>query len=370
MVVGQASGAAEPTGRPSGRARGASIGDQALTRVMNPLVRAALRSPLHDLLSDQVLLIGYTGRLTGRWRCVPASYLEDAGTLTLLSRARRRWWRNFRGGAPVHVLLRGSEREGWADVVRASHKTAADALMQLYSRAGHPIAPARAAELAADRVVIRLRLEPPGPAAPPLRGRALWRRWTFVVTVGEAIAFSAPAVCGAALAAFHAPLWVLAPAVLASGAVEGAVLGLAQAFALRQALPTVATRDWVRATVAGALVAWSIGLLPFAFELEHVPTVALVGAGVPLAATLLLSIGALQWRVLRTHVPRAGWWIATTAGAWAAGLIAFTTVTSPLWQEGQSAPLIAAIGVLGGVVMATTVAAASGAALAWLTGPD
>jgi len=63
-------------------------------------------------------------------------------------------------------------------------------------------------------------------------------------------------------------------------------------------------------------------------------------------------------------------WIATTAGGWAAGADRLHGVTSPLWQKGQSAPLIATIGVLGGVVMATTVAATSGAALAWLTSPD
>jgi hypothetical protein len=369
-VVGHAAAAAEAAARPSRRGRRAPAADQALTRFVNPCMRAVLCSPLHDLMSDRVLLVGFTGRLSGRWRSVPASYLEDAGTLTLLSRVRRRWWRNLRGGAPVRVLLRGSERAGWAEAGRASREEAADVLMRLYSRAGHPIAPARAAELAEDRVVIRLRLDPAGPAARPLRGRALWRRWTSAVAIGETIAFIAPAVAGAALGALDAPFWLLAPVVLACGAVEGAVLGLAQAFALRQALPTVATRDWVRATVVGALVAWSIGLLPSAFELERLPTAAVVGAGVPLATTLLLSMGALQWRVLRTRVPRAGWWIATTAGAWAAGLIAFTAVTSPLWQEGQSPVLIAAIGVLGGVVMATTVAAASGAALVWLTGAE
>jgi hypothetical protein len=60
MVDGQAPGAAEPTGRPSGRGRRASIGDQALTRVVNPVVHAALRSPLHDLMSDHVLVMGFT----------------------------------------------------------------------------------------------------------------------------------------------------------------------------------------------------------------------------------------------------------------------------------------------------------------------
>lgn len=41
----------------------------------------------------------------------------------------------------------------------------------------------------------------------------------------------------------------------------------------------------------------------------------------------------------------------------------FTAVTSPLWQEGQPVALIAAIGILGGAVMAATVAAVTGLVL-------
>jgi hypothetical protein len=60
--------------------------------------------------------------------------------------------------------------------------------------------------------------------------------------------------------------------------------------------------------------------------------------------------------------------IATTAGAWAAGLLVFTTVATPLWQPGQALPLIIAIGVLGGLVMAATVAGLTGAAAVRLLG--
>jgi hypothetical protein len=135
----------------------------------------------------------------------------------------------------------------------------------------------------------------------------------------ETIGFSVPATVGAALVASDAPFAAFGAAILACGAVEGTVLGLAEAVALRQALPAVATGDWLRATVAGAMAAWVIGLVPFAVELERVPRLVLVAAGPPLAALLLLSIGTLQWRVLRSHVSRAGWWIAASAGAWRPG---------------------------------------------------
>jgi hypothetical protein len=77
------------TPRVDGAAR-RSLGDAALTHAVNPFVRAVLRSPIHDLMSDRVVLLVITGRVTGRRRSVPASFLEDDDTLTLVSRTRRR----------------------------------------------------------------------------------------------------------------------------------------------------------------------------------------------------------------------------------------------------------------------------------------
>jgi hypothetical protein len=44
-------------------------------------------------------------------------------------------------------------------------------------------------------------------------------------------------------------------------------------------------------------------------------------------------------------------------------LLVFTAATTPLWQPGQPIVVIAAIGVLGGLLMAGTVAALTGWAL-------
>ena len=107
-------------------------------------------------------------------------------------------------------------------------------------------------------------------------------------------------------AALDAPFWVLAPVVLVSGAVEGAVLGLAQAFAGRRC-PTSPRASGFRATIAGAFRGIVDRAAAARLELDRMLTAVIVGAGVPLAATLVLSIGVVQWRVLRSHVPRAGW---------------------------------------------------------------
>ena len=46
------------------------------------------------------------------------------------------------------------------------------------------------------------------------------------------------------------------------GAYEGAIVGLAQWLVLRQRLPAIARRSWIWATVAGAMAAWFLGMLP------------------------------------------------------------------------------------------------------------
>lgn len=88
------------------------------TRVLhavNPFVAAILRSPLHRLLSKQVLLLTYTGRKTGARYTFPVGYSREGDTLTIVS--TRHWWQNLRSGAPVIVRLQGRRRTARADVI-------------------------------------------------------------------------------------------------------------------------------------------------------------------------------------------------------------------------------------------------------------
>jgi Ca2+-transporting ATPase len=80
----------------------------------------------------------------------------------------------------------------------------------------------------------------------------------------------------------------------------------------------------------------------------------------PAGVLLLLSIGAAQWTVLRRVLPGSGRWIGWTAAGWLAGLAVLLGVATPLWHPGQDVVLIAAIGALGGVGMAATMAAVTG----------
>jgi uncharacterized integral membrane protein len=169
-----------------------------------------------------------------------------------------------------------------------------------------------------------------------------------------------PALVGALVLGQTAP--VAFAALVAAGSMEGAVLGWSQARVLRRPVQALSTRRWVVSTAATAALAWAIGMLPSTtYELwSRLPIRLEVVAAAVLGLVLLGSIGAAQWLELRPHVQRAGRWVPATAAAWCAGLVVFSAVTSPLWQPGQPAVLIAAIGAVGGLLMAVTVAAGTG----------
>ena len=190
----------------------------------------------------------------------------------------------------------------------------------------------------------------------------LWRRWFAAVTLGELAGFSVPATVGAVSVRWDPAVSV--PALLAAGAVEGAVLGWSQAFALRPWLPALPRRRFAAATAAAAVAAYGLGLLPSTAgqALLDWPVWSLALGGTLAVTVLLASIGTAQWLVLRRVVAGTWWWVPWTAVAWLAGLAAFFAVTTPLWAPGQAVVLVVASGLLGGLVMAATVAAVTGLA--------
>jgi hypothetical protein len=209
---------------------------------------------------------------------------------------------------------------------------------------------------------------PDPPGRPPLRGPALARTWFLAVTPAEFLGFAIPAVTGALTAG--GPTAVSLPALLLAGAAEGAALGTGQALVLQRALPALNTRRWVVATAGAASFAYLAGLAPstWAADLVSWPPLVLWPVAAVLGTALLLSIGFAQWLVLRRHLARSARWIATTAAAWLLGLAVFLGATTPFWQPGQPVALTVLIGVFGGLLMAATTSAVTGAALRRLPG--
>ena len=138
MTASTAAAAAPETAAPPapGRLR-STVPSARVLRAINPFVSAILRSPVHRLLSGQVLLLTVTGRRSGRAYTFPVGYVREADTLTIVS-GRHAWWKNLRGGAPVAVLLAGRQRTGRAEVIedRAAVLAEMDRLMARYRPQG------------------------------------------------------------------------------------------------------------------------------------------------------------------------------------------------------------------------------------------
>jgi deazaflavin-dependent oxidoreductase (nitroreductase family) len=77
--------------------------------IVNRVMIALLSSPLHRLVGGDMLLLSYTGRISGRRYQVPLTGVRDGADVLVTSYRRRTWWRNLRGGAAVRLRLRGHE---------------------------------------------------------------------------------------------------------------------------------------------------------------------------------------------------------------------------------------------------------------------
>lgn len=78
-----------------------------LYRFINPPVRWLLRSPLHRLMSQNTLLLEFTGRKSGRALSTPISYYVNGGTAHCFTSRSFGWWRNLTSGQQVQVTIQG-----------------------------------------------------------------------------------------------------------------------------------------------------------------------------------------------------------------------------------------------------------------------
>ena len=211
-------------------------------------------------------------------------------------------------------------------------------------------------------------------------GPSLWLRWVAANAAGELVGLGLAALVGWALLAapgedtlFSHILTALA--LIAVGTFEGAVMGVAQWAVLRAQFPALGRMAWVEATALGALVAWGLGMLP-----STLLGASAAGSGAPppemsdamqmgLAALMGLVLGPIlaifQWRVLRRHVARAGWWIPANALAWAAGMpVVFLAAGSA--PTGASVAVIVAFVAAALAAAGAVVGAIHGLCLVWL----
>lgn len=172
-------------------------------------------------------------------------------------------------------------------------------------------------------------------------GRRFLRRWIAANALAELVGLGIVAGAGWYLVGAH-PARTLravlaqAGAMVLLGGVEGWIVGMAQRRVLRACLPALA--GWTRATVAGALCCWVLGMAPstimhLAGGVQDGGTAG-PGLGLRLALAVVLGLVAgpllavFQWRCLRTALGRASRaWLPANGLAWAIGMpVVFATV--------------------------------------------
>lgn len=105
-----------------------------MLRLANIFMRSLLRSPLHGVLSRNLLLLSYTGRKSGKRYTFPITYSRLGDVVSVFT--YRAWERNLRGGAPVVVEIKRQRFDGQAEVIRDDTPAIASALL-IHLRA-HP----------------------------------------------------------------------------------------------------------------------------------------------------------------------------------------------------------------------------------------
>lgn len=94
----------------------------------NPIIIWLLRSPFHAFMSQNTMLITYTGRKSGKTYTTPVNYWMttegDKPVYITTSHRPRTWWRNFRQGAPLTARIQGKEYQGIAIAVEDEARVA------------------------------------------------------------------------------------------------------------------------------------------------------------------------------------------------------------------------------------------------------
>ena len=83
-------------------------GNQIFFRLVNPITRVISRSPLHPLISDNIVVLIFPGIKSGRIYSIPVSYLETSGKEIICVTDRPYiWWRNLINNKNIQILLKG-----------------------------------------------------------------------------------------------------------------------------------------------------------------------------------------------------------------------------------------------------------------------
>ncbi len=195
-----------------------------------------------------------------------------------------------------------------------------------------------------------------------------WASWVFANALAELLGLGASALLWIAFFfGLEERLGIAISAVVVvvgSTILEGTAVGVLQWRVLRRALPQLRLKVWWGATAVGALVAWSLGMIPSTLmsmmdeSATSTPPPEMSDALMyTLAAAMGLVLGPIlglpQWWALRRHLKSAWLWLPANAVAWSWGMIMIFAVVGLVPASGITATTVLII--LGGLAMAGAV---------------
>ena len=103
-------------------------------RTINPVTIAIANSPLHFLISQNIVVLNFMGMKTGKDYALPVSYFEDPkGKLRCVTDRRNIWWRNLLQASNIKILYKGKLTDALVTVEHENNKMIADQLDALCS---------------------------------------------------------------------------------------------------------------------------------------------------------------------------------------------------------------------------------------------
>jgi hypothetical protein len=169
----------------------------------------------------------------------------------------------------------------------------------------------------------------------------------------------------------EAPVWTF----VRSDVVSAIPCAVAVRLIVRRLMPRASRRPQVLATIAGFLLVWPVAVLALDALWALLAAIGSQAPAQPLSVRLArsvlsalvagtvagLSLGTVQWLMLRRYARRAGWWVVGTAVGWALGSLGYAVLLSgaapTIGRSGLSIVLLyqavpgAIAGALGGLVM-------------------
>ena len=99
--------------------------------LINPFVAFLARSPLHFLISHQVLIIQFKGRKSGKQYLVPVSYHEHGASYTCVTLRSNIWWRNLKDISQTQIWLKSELKDAHIELEFYNNQVVEDTLRDL-----------------------------------------------------------------------------------------------------------------------------------------------------------------------------------------------------------------------------------------------